>query len=222
MTCPQCETAVPEESVFCLRCGARVTPPPRLGPSNGGSGSPSRAAGVPESTWSSAPVARGPAPAAPATAEAPAMPPGVKQAYALSFKALSDERLRYRVARWVLEQAPAHSLADIQERLARGDFATFLALTAEGAETARQRIQGLGVHPALWRLAPATTAELLVPELPSRKPPKEEWSPQKKIAAVAIGLLALFLFGALASYRFLSTGPATPPRAPVEVIRGNP
>jgi hypothetical protein len=138
----------------------------------------------------------------PVLAGPPATGPGGKQAYALSFKALADERLRYRVARWVCEQAPAHGLTEVQEALLRGDFATFLAMTGVEAEAARQRIQALGAHPALWRLAPATVAELMLPEPPARKARAAPWSLQKKLAAVGIGLAALFFFGIMAAQRY--------------------
>jgi hypothetical protein len=42
----------------------------------------------------------------------PAPPPGTKQAYALSFSPLGDERLRYRVARWVVDRAPGMLLVE--------------------------------------------------------------------------------------------------------------
>jgi hypothetical protein len=135
----------------------------------------------------------GPAP----TAALPAPPPpGTKQAYALSFGPLVDERLRYRVARWVVERAPAHGLLEVQEDLERGTFMTFLALTTDEAETARQGIHGLGVAPPLLHLAPATTAQMLLPERRARPKRQEkrtvglgDW---RTLAAAAVGLL---LFG---------------------------
>jgi hypothetical protein len=147
MTCPRCQTAVPDQSAFCLACGARLPPSPRL--ANGNGAGAARAAAVePE-----------PVP----------VPAGTKQAYALSFAALPDERLRYKVAKWVVERAPAHALGEIQDGLQHGTFVTFLALTTDEAEAARQGIHGLGVAPALLRLAPATTAQMLLPQRPARR-----------------------------------------------------
>jgi len=169
VTCPKCRTAVPEQSVFCMACGARVAPD--LTPRDGNG-----AGAVP------APTAAAPAP----------LPPGTKQAYALSFAPLVDERLRYRVARWVVERAPAHGLTEIQEDLQHGTFFTFLALTADEADRARQGIHGLGVAPPQLRLAPATTAEMLLPERRTRKTPEKravglgDW---KTLVAAAVGLL---------------------------------
>jgi hypothetical protein len=67
---------------------------------------------------------------------------------------------------------------------------------------ARQGIEGLGVNPALLRLAPATTAQMLLPE---RRPRRE--TSQKRVGvgdwrtllAAAVGLL---VFG-LVIVRFL-------------------
>jgi hypothetical protein len=151
-----------------MACGARVTPSltPRDG--NGAAGAP--------------------VPAAP--------PPGTKQAYALSFSPLVDERLRYRVARWVVERAPAHGLTEVQEDLEHGTFVTFLALTAGEAEVARQGIHGLGVAPPLLRLAPATTAQMLLPERPRPKAQQKrsvglgDW---RTLVAAAVGLLVFGL-----------------------------
>jgi len=169
--CPRCRTAVPEQSVFCLACGARVAPAPSPRNGNGTAAAP-------------APVAVSPA------------SPGGKQPYALSFGPLVDERLRYRVARWVIERAPAHALGEVQEDLQHGTFVTFLALTADEAEVARQGIHGLGVAPPLLRLAPATTAEMLLPERRTRAKPSDKraaglgnW---RTLVAAAVGLL---LFG---------------------------
>ena len=173
MTCPKCRTAVPDQSAFCLACGARLTP--SLTPRDGnGTG------------------------AAPATAAVPpAPPPGAKQAYALSFGPLVDVRLRYRVARWVVDRAPAHGLTEVQEDLEHGTFATFLALTSDEAEVARQGIQGLGVAPALLRLAPATTAQMLLPERRPRPGAGEKRSiglgDWRTLAAAAVGLLVFGL-----------------------------
>jgi hypothetical protein len=185
VTCPQCQTAVPERSVFCLACGARLAPVPSAPDGNGTArgGRPLQG-----------PVAAGGSAAVPVTVP-PTPAPGVKQPYALSFRPLVDERLRYRVARWVVERAPAHSLTEVQEGLQDGTFFTFLALTPEEAETARTRILGLGVAAALLQLAPATTAQLMLPR-PARAKPAErvslgaaQWG---GIAAAAVGLL---LFG---------------------------
>jgi hypothetical protein len=168
VTCPKCRTAVPDQSVFCLACGAQL---PRVPSGDNGNGA-------------------GPASAAPAP---PAAPPGSKQPYTLSFGPLVDERLRYKVAKWVAERAPAHALTEIQEDLQHGTFVTFLALTSDEAELARQGIQGLGVAPALLRLAPATTAEVLLPERRPRRAASEpratglgDW---RTLVAAAVGLL---------------------------------
>ena len=178
MTCPKCRTAVPDQSVFCMACGARVAP--SLIPNGNG------AATVPVPAV--VPVA---AAAAPAVAAAP---PGTKQAYALSFSPLVDERLRYKVAKWVVERAPAHALTEVQEDLARGTFTTFLALTADEAEVARQGIHGLGVAPPLLRLSPASMAEMLIPrgrpKSPERRSGLGDW---RMLVAAAVGLLVLGL-----------------------------
>ncbi|HEY7600935.1 MAG TPA: zinc ribbon domain-containing protein [Methylomirabilota bacterium] len=171
MTCPNCRTAVPDQSVFCLACGTQL--PRALAPrDSNGSGT-------------------GAAPAA--VSVAPAAPPGSKQPYALSLGPLVDERLRYRVARWVVERAPAHALTEVQDDLQRGTFVTFLALTSEEAESARQGIEQLGVASALLRLAPATTAEMLLPARQARPAAGEkratglgDW---RTLAAAAVGLL---------------------------------
>jgi hypothetical protein len=105
---------------------------------------------------------------------------------------LADERLRYRVARWVVERAPAHALTEVQDDLAHGTFLTFLALTADEADAAREGIQGLGVAPPLLRLAPATTAQMLLPERRRPKTPEKQgfrlgsW---RTLVAAALGLL---------------------------------
>jgi hypothetical protein len=162
VTCPKCRTAVPDQSVFCMACGARLTPSltPRDG--NGTGAAPAVPAAVPVG----APAAAG------LSAAPPTVPPGTKQAYALSFGPLVDERLRYRVARWVVERAPAHGLTEVQYDLAHGTFLTFLALTADEAQVVREGIHGLGVAPPLLRLAPATTAQLMLPE--HRRPKAQE------------------------------------------------
>jgi hypothetical protein len=159
-----------------MACGARVAP--SLIPNGNGAAKPAPAAVL-------APVA---APAAPAA------PPGTKQAYALSFSPLVDERLRYKVAKWVVERAPAHALTEVQEDLAHGTFMTFLALTADEAEVARQGIHGLGVAPPLLRLAPASTAEMLIPrgrpKTPERRRGLGDW---RTLVAAAVGLLVFGL-----------------------------
>ena len=155
--------------MFCLACGTQL---PRVVTPRDGNG-----AGTPPAT--------GPA--------RPAAPPGSKQPYALSFGPLVDERVRYKVAKWVVERAPAHPLTEIQDGLQHGTFVTFLALTSDEAELARQGIHGLGVAPTLLRLAPATTAEMLVPERPARRGASEKRSTGlgdwRTLAAAAVGLL---------------------------------
>ena len=167
-----------------MACGARLTPSLTARNGNGTGAAPAPAPGgtVPESA---APAATGPAPP-------PPVPPGTKQAYALSFSVLADERLRYRVARWVVERAPAHALTEVQEDLAHGTFLTFLALTADEAEKAREGIHGLGVAPPLLRLAPATTAQMLLPE--RRRPKAQEnqgfrLGQLRTLIAAGVGLL---------------------------------
>jgi hypothetical protein len=176
MTCPKCRTAVPDQSVFCMACGARVAP--SLIPNGNGAAKPAPAAVL----------------ARVGTLAAPAAPPGTKQAYALSFSPLVDERLRYKVAKWVVERAPAHALTEVQEDLARGTFMTFLALTADEAEVARQGIHGLGVAPPLLRLSPASMAEMLIPrgrpKSPERRSGLGDW---RMLVAAAVGLLVLGL-----------------------------
>ena len=169
MTCPACRTAVPDQSAFCLACGARLAPAPGAENGNG-------AGAVP----------------VPAVERAPALvPAGIKQAYALSIGPLVDERLRYKVAKWVVERAPAYPLTEVQDGLQHGTFVAVLAFTTEEAEAARQGIHGLGVAPALLRLAPATTAALLMPE--RRRPTVEKRSvglgDWRTLVAAAVGLL---------------------------------
>jgi hypothetical protein len=177
MTCPKCRTAVPDQSVFCMACGARVAP----SLTTNGSGA----------TTAPVPAVVSVAAAAPA---APPVPSGTKQAYSLSFSPLVDERLRYRVAKWVVERAPAHALTEVQDDLAHGRFMTFLALTADEAEVARQGIHGLGVAPPLLRLAPASTAEMLIPrgrpKPPERRGGLGDW---RTLVAAAVGLLVFGL-----------------------------
>jgi hypothetical protein len=200
VTCPKCQVAIPDESAFCLRCGARLAAPATV-PRNGG--------GVGGTSVKPVPMPR-PGPArtaatAPAPATKPAVPPGGKQAWTLSFKPLADERLRYRVARWVCEHAPVHALGEVQTALLEGQFATFLALTSDEAETARQRLQALGAHQALWRLAPATAAEMLMAERPRPTGAKTPRKPGQKMLVFAIGLVVLFVFLGLAAKWFLAT-----------------
>src|SRR5262245_66576333 len=172
-----------------MACGARLTPAltPRDG--NGTGAAPTPAAVPAEVNVGAATTAT-----APTTAAAP-VPPGTKQAYALSFSPLVDERLRYRVARWVVERAPAHALTDVQDDLAHGRFLTFLALTADEAEVARQGIQGLGVAPPLVRLAPASTAEMLIPRgRPTPQARRGGLGDWRTLVAAAVGLLIFGLF----------------------------
>ena len=121
------------------------------------------------------------------------VPTDTKQAYALAFSPLVDERVRYRVARWVIERAPAYDLAEVQEGLTRGTFVTVLALTTDEADVARQGIEGLGVAPSLVRLAPATTADMFLPERRTRSKPPERRSvglgDWRTLVAAAVGLL---------------------------------
>jgi hypothetical protein len=168
--------------VFCLACGARLAPLSRPPDGNG----------VP---------ATGAPPTVPAPAEAGL--PGRKQAYALSFKALPDERLRYRVARWVVERAPAHALSEVQESLQTGTFMTFLALTASEAEAARQGIEGLGVAAPFVHLAPATTAQLLLPQRPARPAPgTPSLLGSKRWVGIAVAGVGLLLFGLVVARLF--------------------
>jgi hypothetical protein len=159
MVCPRCQQVVPEESAFCLACGARLAPAERPEPVNG--------RGAPGPAPAASAVAAGVPAAAAGSAESPAGPGG-RQAYALSFRPIVDERVRYRLARWVCERAPAHELPDVQSGLSRGDFVTFLALTTDEAERARQGLQALGVAAGLVNLVPATLTESLMLERPAR------------------------------------------------------
>ncbi len=68
---------------------------------------------------------------------------------------------------------------------------TFLALTADEAEVARQGIHGLGVAPPLLRLAPASTAEMLIPRGRPKTPERRagglgDW---RTLVAAGVGLL---------------------------------
>jgi hypothetical protein len=198
VTCPKCQASIPDESLFCLRCGARLREPAERAPLNGG--------GTADAPPHAAPGAKPAAAAAPKSAPSPAAPPGSKQPYTLAFKALADERLRYRVARWLCEVAPAHPLSEVQAGLTQGEFATFLALTQEEAEAARQRIQALGAHPALWRLHLASPAEMLLPERPIRRAGQPATgSVRPRIAVVAIVLLAILLVVAILAHRLSSS-----------------
>jgi hypothetical protein len=169
MDCPQCARPVPAESVFCLHCGRRLGPEERRAARNGG----------------------GPPAAEPAVAAAAPAGPGGKRAYAVSIRALADERLRYRVARWVCGVAPAHQIAEIQADLTLGGFSTFLALTPEEAEETRQSIEALGVHPSLLRLAPATEAELLAPASPRAAKDPAGSPTSLKQTLIVIGVMAV-------------------------------
>ncbi|PYM56257.1 MAG: hypothetical protein DMD79_21790, partial [Candidatus Rokuibacteriota bacterium] len=186
--CAKCGKSLPDESAFCLACGAPLLPPAHLAPENGGTApGPGR---LPEPAVAGA----GSGVLAPPAVSRPAA--GDKQAYALSFRPLVDERLRYRVARFVCERATAHTLTEVQEGLQRGDFLTFLALTAADAEATRQGIQDLGVAPPLVSLAPATTADFM---RSAARPPRAaavgRGMRRKDWAAVAIAVLMLFVFG---------------------------
>ena len=188
MLCASCGKSVPDESAFCLACGARLAPAARLAPSNGGT-APAPAplvAGSRTGTEVRAPVV-------PATLT----PPGsTRQAYALSFRPIGDERLRYRLARWVCERAPAHTLTEVQEGLQRGDFFTFLALTAAEAGTTQQGIEALGVASTLVSLAPATTADLMRSAArPAREVSGRRTMKAKDWGAVVLAVVMLFIFG---------------------------
>lgn len=138
MLCPHCQRTVPEESRFCLACGQALERPP--GPLNGHGVAPD-----------GLPLPEVPEPAVPSR----------KGAWALSFAAITDERIRYRVARWVIQQAPAHPLGEVQEGLRQGSFFTFLALTPAEADQVRTGIQRLGLPESLINLAPASGLESL-------------------------------------------------------------
>jgi hypothetical protein len=101
------------------------------------------------------------------------------------------------VARWVIDRAPAYELAEVQDELQHGTFLTFLALTSGEADLARQGIEGLGVNPALLRLTPATTAQMLLPERRPRREaaPKQavRWGNWPTLLAAAVGLLVFGL-----------------------------
>ncbi len=185
MVCPKCGSSVPDESTFCLSCGTRLVQPTRPLPVNGGGGTPASLG----TTGGTGPRV------APGTSPVPTPSDG-RQAYALSFRPIVDERLRYRVARWVCERAPVHGLSEVQEGLGRGDFLTFLALTSSEAETALQGIQGLGVAPPLVRLAPATTADMLLPAGRAAKPAKGPRTMKgKDWATLVLTVVMLFIFG---------------------------
>jgi hypothetical protein len=147
-----------------------------------------------------------------AGAARPAAGAGGKEAYALSFKALADERLRYRVARWLCEVAPVHHVGEVQQGLAAGSFATFLALTAAEADAARQRIEALGAHPALWQLKPAGAAlQFLLPGPRRAERGEAGWSPQKKLTAVVAAIVIMFVFGAVVLYQMATAPPSLDP-----------
>jgi hypothetical protein len=195
--CRQCQASVPEESAFCLRCGTRLVALERLAPVNGDKGhAPAGAPGRPVAARTAAGAPR------------PAAAPGSREAYALSFKALADERLRYRVARWLCEVAPAHQVGEVQQGLAAGSFATFLALTEAEANAARQRIEALGAHPALWQLKPAGAALMAFLPEPRRAATGEAgWSPQKKLAVLVAAIAVIFVFGAVVLYQMATAPP---------------
>jgi hypothetical protein len=65
------------------------------------------------------------------------------------------------VARWVVQHAPVHPLAEVQEGLREGRFFTFLALTPAEVAEVRSAIQGLGLPSAAVTLAPAAGLESL-------------------------------------------------------------
>jgi len=182
VTCPKCQTAVPQGSVFCLACGARLAP---LSGPRDGNGVPAAAVTPPVAVPAESGV------------------PGRRQAYALSFKALADERLRYRVARWVVERAPAHALSEVQDSLQTGTFMTFLALTASEAEAARQGIEGLGVAAPFVHLAPATTAQMLLPQRPARPAGgTARVLGSKSWVGIAVAGVGLLLFGLVVARLF--------------------
>ena len=148
MLCPYCQRTVPDESRFCLACGRALQPP--LSTSNG------HGAGVA------------------AGEEARVEVPARKGAWTLSFGAIRDDGVRYRLARWVVQQAPAHPLGEVQESLREGSFFTFLALTPAEADQVRTGIEGLGVPAGLVNLAPASpTAGLEALKRPVARRPRQ-------------------------------------------------
>lgn len=200
MVCGACGKAVPDESAFCLACGARLAPASKMTPVNGGGAA--AAVTVPlrqaPADRTGAGVRAGVRPPGPSVAAGGAAGAGTKQAFALSFRPIPDERLRYRVARWVCERAPAHTLTEVQDGLARGDFLTFLALTGDEVEPTRQGVLALGLVPAQLTLAPATAADFMRPAGPAgaragtakRGMRGKEWI----TLGVAVVMLALFGF----------------------------
>jgi hypothetical protein len=101
-------------------------------------------------------------------------------------------------------RAPAHPIGDVQDGLAGGTFATFLALPPGDVEATRQDLVALGVAPGLVRLAPASTAELLRPPRPEgpraegrRAMGRREWTMfgAAVLLLMAFGLLVVTLFG---------------------------
>jgi hypothetical protein len=183
MVCPQCAKPVPDGSAFCLHCGARLGGRDRLPPQNGG----------------------GQRPGPDVAADLPAGPGG-KRAYAISIQMVADERLRYRVARWLCEVAPAHPLSEVQTGLGTVGFSTFLALTPDEAEAMRQHITALGVHPALVRLAPVSEAELFAARSPagSGPTPASHWDLKQTLLVIG-ALMVLFVIVGLVWLR--SYGP---------------
>ena len=192
MICSRCQTPVPDESTFCLSCGTRLVREEHL-PTNGGGGPPAPAG-----------TAAPDAPALPSAPEAvPAASPTSQQPYALSFHPIADERLRYRVARWVCGRAPAHPLTEVQDGLLHGDFLTFLALTAPEAEVVLAEVRGLGVVPPLVSLVPAGGLEAFVPPVAARRRAqpaprgRQNWMIALLVAVglLIVGLVLMRLFG---------------------------
>ena len=200
MVCGACGKTVPDESAFCLSCGARLAPATKVAPVNGGGAPVPVTVPLPGQTGvqpGAGTRSGGRPPGGLPRAAGPAAAAGTKQPFALSFRPIPDERLRYRVARWVCEQAPAHALAEVQECLARGAFITFLALTADEAETTRQGILRLGLAPAQITLAPATAADVLAPTgAPGARTAEPKRGMQgKEWITLGVAVVMLFLFG---------------------------
>jgi hypothetical protein len=180
LLCPACRRTVPDESTFCLGCGTRLAPAGRLAPPNG-AGSP---AAAPAPAGVAARTSPGPAAA------------GGRQAYLLAFGAVRDERLRYHLARWVLAQAPAHGLGEVQAGLERGEFVTYLALAPDEVDAVRTGLERLGIPGPLVTLVPAAGTETLrLPLSGGRRPAGgEEGNPRTWLFALLV-LLGLFVAG---------------------------
>jgi len=209
MICGACGKTVPDESAFCLSCGARLVPAGRVVPVNGGGAQVPTPVALPGGgATTPASRARPERPAPPTRGRAAAAGGSVKQAYALSFRPIPDERLRYRLARFICERAPVHTLGEVQVGLTRGDFLTFLALSSDEAETTRQGILALGADPAQLTLAPATTADLLRPpgSLAATAKGAKRGMQGKDWAAVGLAVLMLFLFGLVVIRLFSGRG----------------